>query len=315
MTREQPLLNPMSDLVFKAIFGREQVECKEILMDFLNAILGLKGEEKITSLIYQNPFNLQKYEEDKLSILDIKVETNKGEIINIEVQLRNADDFRKRSLYYWSKIYAETINSKEHYETLKKTIIVNLVDFNLLEDTNEYHSEYRLLEKTSHKLLNDDLSIHFLELPKFKMVDNKKEMDESDYWLTFLKDGENEEVLAFLRERSEKIKMAVDMLEKVSADTLMREEYNAREKARLDEISRINYAKSKGKKEGIEQGRKEGKAEGLEQGLEQGIEQGLEQGLEQGKKEMALNLLNMGLTVEDIAEASGLSVEEIRNLK
>ncbi len=64
-------------------------------------------------------------------------------------------------------------------------------------------------------------------------------------------------------------------------------------------------------KQGISQGIKQG----ISQGIKQGISQGIKQGISQGKKETVLKLLRRGkLTVEEIAEDSGLSVEEVEQL-
>ena len=46
-----------------------------------------------------------------------------------------------------------------------------------------------------------------------------------------------------------------------------------------------------------------------------GVQQGLEQGLEQGRKDTAMNLLKMGMSVEDIAKATGLSLDVILSMK
>ncbi|EPF24082.1 flagellar assembly protein H [Microcystis aeruginosa SPC777] len=58
------------------------------------------------------------------------------------------------------------------------------------------------------------------------------------------------------------------------------------------------------------------KREGIEQGLEQGLERGLERGLEQGKLEAKLEsiprLLALGLSVEQIAQALDLDLEQVR---
>ena len=92
--KEQSLLNPLSDIVFKALFGTEEKKSQIILIDFLNSILSLEGEEKIVSIVHMNPFNLQEYKGDKESILDLKIKNQKEERINIEVQINNIDDYR-----------------------------------------------------------------------------------------------------------------------------------------------------------------------------------------------------------------------------
>lgn len=90
MGREPMNAKPLSiknDIVFKAVFGREDPICKLILSDLLNAILALEGNRKIQELVYKNPFNLQTATTDKLSIMDIKVKTGQGEWIDIEIQV------------------------------------------------------------------------------------------------------------------------------------------------------------------------------------------------------------------------------------
>jgi len=55
--------------------------------------------------------------------------------------------------------------------------------------------------------------------------------------------------------------------------------------------------------------------EGLQQGLQQGIEQGIQQGAHENAIENAKNFLKMNkLSVEDIAQGTGLSVEEVQKL-
>ena len=53
----------------------------------------------------------------------------------------------------------------------------------------------------------------------------------------------------------------------------------------------------------------------LNQGISQGFNQGISQGFNQGIRETALRMLKSGkLTVEEIAEYSGLSTEEVKKL-
>ena len=70
-----------SDLAFRAVFGREYDKCKNALMALLNDVLGLQ----IKALSYSNPLNLQSYEEDKKSEMDIEIITDQDERIDIEI--------------------------------------------------------------------------------------------------------------------------------------------------------------------------------------------------------------------------------------
>lgn len=49
-------------------------------------------------------------------------------------------------------------------------------------------------------------------------------------------------------------------------------------------------------------------------GKKEGLQQGLQQGLENGKRQVAKNLIRMGMNVEQVSEATGLPPEEIRKL-
>jgi len=59
--------------------------------------------------------------------------------------------------------------------------------------------------------------------------------------------------------------------------------------------------------------------EGLQRGLQQGLQQGLKQGLQEGalkeKEAIAIKLLQKKINIEDIVEATGLSVEQIKKLQ
>lgn len=55
--------------------------------------------------------------------------------------------------------------------------------------------------------------------------------------------------------------------------------------------------------------------EGMERGIEQGIDIGKQKGIDIGKLEVAANLLRMGMALEQIAQGTGLSLEQIKELK
>jgi len=83
---------------------------------------------------------------------------------------------------------------------------------------------------------------------------------------------------------------AINKLQEISADEKMREAYRAREKARLDMVSKLKYARR--------QGREEGKEEGKVVGIEEGKVIGIEEGRKQRDQELAKKLLADGLDIE-----------------
>ena len=55
-------------------------------------------------------------------------------------------------------------------------------------------------------------------------------------------------------------------------------------------------------------------AQGVERGIEQGIERGLADGLHQKALEAADNLKRLGIAIDVIAQATGLSAEDVAML-
>ena len=66
---------------------------------------------------------------------------------------------------------------------------------------------------------------------------------------------------------------------------------------------------------GREEGRAEGHAKGLAQGLSQGLAQGLGKGEERAKEVVVRNAVKMGLSIDAIAQLTGLSEKEIREVE
>ena len=71
----------------------------------------------------------------------------------------------------------------------------------------------------------------------------------------------------------------------------------------------------KGKEEGRAEGMAEGRAEGRAEGMAEGRAEGRAEGMSQRSLEIARNLLSLGLPVDQITQATGLTEEEIELLK
>jgi predicted transposase/invertase (TIGR01784 family) len=135
-------INPLIDFAFKRIFGVD--ENKDILIDFLNATLILRNPIETIEIL--NPFIERSALDDKLSILDIKARLKNGELINIEIQIANNYDMEKKSLYYWAKTYVGQIGIGGKYRDLKKTICIDLLDFDYI-DTEYFHNIFHIIER------------------------------------------------------------------------------------------------------------------------------------------------------------------------
>lgn len=311
------------DYAFKLIFGKEGNEA--ILIAFLNAALRLPQERRIAEITIMNPEFNKEYREDKKSILDVRAVTNQGMQINIEIQLSNEYDMERRSLYYWAEMYSRQIREGMAYKELAKAVTINILDFNYLSQTQNYHNVFHLYEDEEKFQLTDVLEMHFMELPKLLAQWRNREVSpwENDLvrWLLLLEGADNQEIVEVLEEIAMKdpaLHQAITAWEETSDDPRIREAYFDRRKAVLDEKAKIREAElrlrealEKGMAEGIAKGMAEGRAEGRAAG----IAEGKAEGKAEGRAEVAKKLLDLGFETAKVAEATGLSEEEIKSLR
>ncbi|MDW8289070.1 MAG: hypothetical protein RMJ89_13435, partial [Flammeovirgaceae bacterium] len=62
-------------------------------------------------------------------------------------------------------------------------------------------------------------------------------------------------------------------------------------------------------------GFQKGLQEGIKEGIEKGKQEGIKEGIEKNKLETALKAIQKGLSNEVISELTGLSIEEIEQLR
>ena len=99
-------------------------------------------------------------------------------------------------------------------------------------------------------------------------------------------------------------------------------EYETSKMAYRDIKNSVDTAKREGKQEGLaegieigmEKGMKEGMEKGMAKGMEKGMAKGMEKGMNQKALEIAENMLAMGLSAEQVAKATQLPLEIIKNL-
>jgi predicted transposase YdaD len=77
----------------------------------------------------------------------------------------------------------------------------------------------------------------------------------------------------------------------------------------------IDDALRKGKAEGKAEGKVEGRAEGKVEGRAEGKVEGKAEGKVEGRAEVAIQLLKLGISLEDIIKSTGFTSEEIYHLQ
>ncbi len=89
-------------------------------------------------------------------------------------------------------MYSSSIQSGKDYETLEKTIVILISDYELesLKKIPKYQTKWQIREEKYHQIiLTDVMELYIIELPKFvKYRENSKE--QVNLWLKFIENPE-----------------------------------------------------------------------------------------------------------------------------
>lgn len=245
--------NPMNDVLFKFIFGK--VERKNITMDFLNAVLEPSLGHEIKEIYFLPTEQIPQNDADKLSRLDVACELDTGEFIDVEVQVINYQNMKRRTLYYWAQMYLMRLPSGANYNDLKSTITINILAFNLLPQV-EPHAMYSIYNLETKNRLNDDMELHFLELPKFVKNVKKpiRDMTKMERWMAYFANRMNKQEKEELAMSEAAINHAYDATNIFLQNKEERLKYVNREMALMDYRSGLMSAEERGEKRGEERG-------------------------------------------------------------
>ena len=178
MTRSR-FLDPTNDVAFKRLFSD-----KEILKDFLNAVLRLPEGHKIKELQFIPVEELPPFGFGKRSIFDVKCCDEAGNWYVVEMQNRSEKAFLKRAQYYAAHAYvSQGVQGKTH-DGFMPVILVALSKYKLFDDSIGYISYHKTFEEETKQHCLYDMSYVFIELPKFTKKEKELKTIE-DYWLYF----------------------------------------------------------------------------------------------------------------------------------
>ena len=279
-------LDPKADLTFKKIFG----EHPDLVISLLNALLPFSEEQRITEIEYlpseltpDNPMR-------KNSIVDVRCKATDGRQFIVEMQMEWTTAFKQRVLFNASKAYVRQLKKSKKYHLLQPVYSLSLVNDVFENDIEDFYHYYRLVHEEHTEKVIDGLHLVFVELPKFKPhTISEKKMQV--LWLRFLTEiGEDtKEIPEELIENAE-VKQAIEIVEESAYTDEELAQYDKFWDAIRVEQAFVDEAK-----------------------IRYGI--GIKKGVKDAKLDTARKLKAMNvMTVEQIAEATGLTAEEIEVL-
>jgi len=294
--------NPLNDFLFYKTMGEKGDEPQ--LTGFLNAILAPSGRKPIETLeIIEKKTFVKDMLEGKSCCLDVAAVLADGTRVNIEVQLNDKRNMDRRSLFYWGKLYAETLKQGIDYIELPDTIAVNIVNYDFPRGGGA-HTRFRLREVSDPALeLTGAIEIHFVNMVKWRQLAGKDLRGNPLHrWLAWLDPESPPELVEEVKNMDGAIAFAEDRQGFVMQDDESRELYWSRQIAEMDRRAEIAFA--------LDKAEVDRKAE-----IAFALDKGERRGEEKNALNNARNALAEGLSLEQIHRITGLDMETIAELQ
>ena len=268
--------------IFEKVLHENQDICQELLERLLKI--------KIDHITYPEiEKTISPYYETKGVRLDVYVKDS-DKIFDIELQNALDDNIPLRTRFYQSMLDCDNLLKGQDYSELPTSFVIFICKF------DPFHLGLPIYTFQNRCDENYDLVLSDKSIKKiFNATSFKIEKDVA--------------ISAFLQYICNQ-KPVDDFTEKLSSivEKIKKHEVNRKEYQSMNLHDRDNFRR--GLKEGIEQGI----SQGISQGIAQGLQQGISQGTQQKAIETAKNFISMGLSIEQVAQGTGLSIEEIQAL-
>lgn len=274
----------------------KDVECRDYLASIIGAVLNIDSEYVLANLkLLDTEVNQNIHTKDQE--VDIIVE-NEDMVVNIEINTLNTKQSRMKNNSYVAQLIIRQTYPGKLYD-IKPIVQINVDCFDLYEKKEFiYHSvmmeeKYHLKRQDSNMDLYD-INLDFLSELDYNQIRNLSEKDLK--WLLYIFVCQDKKLKNNLYNKNRMMNKVEKKMENFMKefDSLL---YYNHDEFRASEIEEL-------KQDAYKEGRKEG------------IEQGIEKGAKQNSIETAKKLLKMKvLTLEQIAESTDLTIQEIKKLK
>ncbi|WP_353274502.1 Rpn family recombination-promoting nuclease/putative transposase [Wolbachia endosymbiont (group A) of Ennomos erosarius] len=275
-------LDPKNDVAFRRIFGTEKN--KDILIHFLNDILGFTGKDEIKEIEFLSTIQDAEIASKKQSIVDVLCRDENGVQVIVEMQVAKTKGFEKRAQYYAAKAYSRQADKGDQYHNLKEIIFIAIADCILFPNKSEYKLDHVMLDKDSYEHDLKDFYFTFIELPKFPKTKEDQLESIVEKWIYYFK---------YADETSEK-----ELERIIGSDIIIKKAY--------EELNRFNWSEEEfiAYEQEIKRIRDERAV----------LEQKLDDAKKEGKIEVAKIMLANNVDVTTIVKFTGLSMSEIKEL-
>lgn len=161
--------------------------------------------------------------------------TDRGELLDIEMQFAEDGEIIERNLYYHCGMVTRGLVAGEKYGTLKKSISISILNYTLPRMGTEFHTCHVLREERTGETLTNLMQFHYIELPKVNQDKRPvKALTEVEQFLEYLKyagePGWEDYVEELKRQGGREIQMTDAIMREVTQEEILRERAIARDK-------------------------------------------------------------------------------------
>jgi len=214
------------------------------LLGFINAVLHRTGENRFNSVeILENKTFSAEVKGDKSSTLDVRAILQDGTKTNTEVQVRNQHNMGKRSLFYWSREYARSLEAGQDYNKLPNVIAISILNYDF-PPLREVHTCFHLREDLHRDyVLTEALEIHYLNMVQYRKQWKGKLDDPLSRWLAWFNMSKGKELAEEAVKMDAAIQAANERMVYVTGDKEAIRAYERYQMALSDYTSEMNYAR------------------------------------------------------------------------
>ena len=268
-----------NDFMFKHSLGNDQDPGSFYLLKlFIEGILNISCK----SITILNPDLVVENIEDKDMLLDIRVQTNTGDYVNIEMQYSafSKNQYQRFQIYGASLISRQEKEGDDYQKNINHVYQIIFIDdidkANLkLYDRYESRNEEGKLEKYNL------LTRVYVQMPYINLIKKQKKLEEFseiEKGIYIFENGITDDIIR-LKEDNKVVEIMKEKIERFNQDEQLRDMAYKR--------SLNRWANERDKQDMYEKGK------------EEGIEEGIKQGIEQGKYNLIKQLFNKYYSEED----------------
>ena len=303
LLNKDKIITMMSDEVFKSVL--QDRSCEDYLVDIIEGITKINKDYIKRNLVFKNSELTKEEIEEKGKITDLLIELQ-GNIINLEMNKYYYDGLFNKNDRYVTKLKEGMINKKEKFAKEKKVIQINFNNFDMFDE--RVIIKFKMMDPERHLIRSEymkvtDTEIYYINLKRVRQkYYNKDKLTKLEKELLIMT-TDNKEELRKISKGCREMESVAKKISKLSKEEEMQGIYLKEEQEAFIRDQIRAYAMTDGYNDGMEKGLKEGHKEGKHEGI---IE---------SKKEIAINMLNKNMDIKTISDVTGLSENEITNLK